>query len=236
MPAEQGGGVALGTGLRRAALALVLAALPAAADEVSGAARVIDGDTLAIGATKVRLLGIDAPESRQRCGCSGAEWACGEIAAARLTALAGAAVRCSGDEHDRYGRLIATCSADGVDLGGRMVADGLAWAYVHFSELYVADETRARSRRVGLWGGAAEAPWDFRADGGFAPASGTVATPPAGCLIKGNISGGGARIYHMPGEGSYAQTRIDPKRGEAWFCDEVSARAAGFRPQRGAGG
>ena len=91
---------------------------------------------------------------------------------------------------------------------------------------------------VGLWRGAAEAPWDFRADGGFAPASGTAAAAagPPGCLVKGNVSSDGARIYHLPGERSYARTRIDPKRGEAWFCDEAAARAAGFRPQRGAGG
>ena len=55
-----------------------------------------------------------------------------------------------------------------------------------------------------------------------------------GCAIKGNVSADGARIYHLPGGPGYARTRIDPDRGEAWFCDEAAASAAGFRPPRGA--
>jgi hypothetical protein len=53
-----------------------------------------------------------------------------------------------------------------------------------------------------------------------------------GCRIKGNVSAGG-RIYHLPGTASYERTRIDPRRGEAWFCGEAEARAAGFRPAHG---
>ena len=221
-----------------ALLMIVLAAMPAGADEVAGVARVIDGDTLAIGATRIRLFGIDAPDFDQQCGASEALWDCGKIAATRLTALADGRVRCTGDEHDRYGRLIATCSADGMDLGGRMVSEGLTWAFVRYSDNYVSDEADARGRQVGMWQGAAEAPWEFRANGGFRAASGTAAgaAEPGspGCLVKGNISGDGAHIYHLPGEPSYARTRINTAKGEAWFCDEAAARAAGFRAQRGA--
>lgn len=51
-----------------------------------------------------------------------------------------------------------------------------------------------------------------------------------GCLIKGNLSSGGKRIYHLPGTRAYARTRIDTDRGERWFCDEAEAVAAGFSP------
>jgi endonuclease YncB( thermonuclease family) len=39
----------------------------AAASDLSGTARVIDGDTIAIGNTRIRLWGIDAPEREQTC-------------------------------------------------------------------------------------------------------------------------------------------------------------------------
>jgi hypothetical protein len=42
----------------------------------------------------------------------------------------------------------------------------------------------------------------------------------------------GARIYHVPGTAGYAQTRIDERRGERWFCSEAEARAAGWRAPR----
>lgn len=59
--------------------------------------------------------------------------------------------------------------------------------------------------------------------------SGGCATPPAGCLIKGNINSKGEKIYHMPGGEYYDQTTIDPQTGERWFCSEEDAIAAGWR-------
>jgi hypothetical protein len=51
----------------------------------------------------------------------------------------------------------------------------------------------------------------------------------SGCDIKGNINSKGERIYHPPGGRSYANTVIDPARGERWFCSEAEAQAAGWR-------
>lgn len=54
--------------------------------------------------------------------------------------------------------------------------------------------------------------------------------PAPGCAIKGNVSiNTGERIYHVPGQRYYAETRISPRHGERWFCSEVEARAAGWR-------
>jgi hypothetical protein len=50
-----------------------------------------------------------------------------------------------------------------------------------------------------------------------------------GCLIKGNVSAKGERIYHSPGCRNYAATNVDPARGERWFCTEQEAIAAGWR-------
>jgi len=53
------------------------------------------------------------------------------------------------------------------------------------------------------------------------------------CNIKGNISlNTGERIYHVPGQQYYAETRISLEKGERWFCSEAEARAAGWRKSR----
>lgn len=53
------------------------------------------------------------------------------------------------------------------------------------------------------------------------------------CNIKGNVSiGSGERIYHVPGQRYYAETRIRSEYGERWFCSEVEAMAAGWRRSR----
>ncbi|WP_121614485.1 sunset domain-containing protein [Mesobacillus foraminis] len=50
------------------------------------------------------------------------------------------------------------------------------------------------------------------------------------CDIKGNISfNTGERIYHMPGDPYYDETKIDENYGEQWFCSPSEAEAAGFR-------
>ncbi|WP_348643421.1 hypothetical protein [Mesorhizobium sp. M2E.F.Ca.ET.209.01.1.1] len=50
-----------------------------------------------------------------------------------------------------------------------------------------------------------------------------------GCDIKGNINDRGERIYHVPGQEYYSATRINPARGERWFCSEWEAWWAGWR-------
>lgn len=52
------------------------------------------------------------------------------------------------------------------------------------------------------------------------------------CRIKGNISWGGERIYHVPGGKYYDATQIATGKGERWFCTEAEARAAGWRRSR----
>ena len=55
----------------------------------------------------------------------------------------------------------------------------------------------------------------------------------ANCSIKGNISiNTGERIYHVPGQKYYPQTKVSPEYGERWFCSEAEARQAGWRKAR----
>ncbi|WP_075293385.1 hypothetical protein [Pararhizobium arenae] len=50
------------------------------------------------------------------------------------------------------------------------------------------------------------------------------------CDIKGNISiNRGERIFHVPGQENYLDTKIRANYGERWFCSEAEARAAGWR-------
>ncbi len=52
------------------------------------------------------------------------------------------------------------------------------------------------------------------------------------CVIKGNISDKGERIYHVPGDEFYSRTVITPSRGERWFCSEAEAVKAGWRKSK----
>ena len=49
------------------------------------------------------------------------------------------------------------------------------------------------------------------------------------CNIKGNVNTRGERIYHVPGQRYYKETRIVANHGERWFCSEEEARRAGWR-------
>ncbi len=209
-------------------LPLYAAFVPAAASpaDVTGIAIVIDGDTLEIDGWRVRLEGIDAPESAQACGRpDGGTWACGRAAADGLGELVGRRpVTCRANGVDSYGRMLGACTLDGRDLNAEMVRRGLAWAFVKYSASYVSEEAEARSGRAGIWQGEAEPAWIFRENRW--KSAGTVA--PDGCAIKGNITGNG-RIYHMPWSPWYGRVKVDAERGERWFCSEAEARDAGWR-------
>lgn len=205
---------------------------PALAQVLEGRARVVDGDTLEIAGVTVRLHGIDAPEAGQPCTRAGRAWDCGGWAAGTLAELIGGrSVACRGVDTDRYGRTVAVCRAGRVDLNAEMVRIGAAFAYREFSLDYVEAEKDALFAERGIWSGEVELPAVYRANLRAAAAAANERTSPPGCQIKGNISGSG-RIYHMPGQENYADTRIDERRGERWFCSEAEARAAGWRRAR----
>ncbi|MGG5819758.1 thermonuclease family protein [Falsiroseomonas sp. HW251] len=136
---------------------------PAREPSLSGFARAVDGDTLAIGARRIRLAGIDAPESAQICERDGSAWPCGALAAQALAGMVqGRVVTCSQSGEDRYGRALARCEAAGEDLGAAMVRLGWAVAYARYSWRYIPQEWQARWRGVGLWAGRFETPEDWR--------------------------------------------------------------------------
>ena len=127
--------------------------------------RAADGDTIILHRTHIRLAGIDAPEYFQLCYNFPQKrwWPCGRVATYHLESLMkGRRVLCARTTTDHYGRPVAFCTADGIDLNGRMVRDGLALAYVRYSRAYVKHEALARSDRLGIWSGQFEPPEHYR--------------------------------------------------------------------------
>jgi endonuclease YncB( thermonuclease family) len=136
-------------------------------ERVAGIASVIDGDTVEIHGTRIRLHGIDAPESGQTCHRStGEPYRCGQTAALALAEFIGRkTVVCdpspaSKGRPDRYGRMIAICSVDRSTINEWMVDNGHAVSYL--SKDYDLNQTKARLLRRGLWAGAFDMPSDYR--------------------------------------------------------------------------
>ena len=197
--------------------------------EITGPARVIDGDTIAIAGARIRLHGIDAPESAQVCQAKGKSYRCGTSATLALTRrIGGRSVSCDERDQDRYGRIVAVCHAGGEDLNAWLVSEGLAIAYRHYSTDYVGHERAAREAARGLWRGEFVEPWQWRKGKRMAGEKAADAAP-GPCKIKGNISRKGTRIYHLLNGRHYAATKIDESKGERWFCSEQEATDAGWR-------
>jgi endonuclease YncB( thermonuclease family) len=130
---------------------------------LTGIPRIIDGDTIRIGNTRIRFHGIDAPEAKQTCTADGKEWRCGQEATNALVDIVGEHwVSCSQRDRDRYGRIVAVCRVGAINLNAWMVGQGWAVAYRRFSMDYVQDEGEAKQERKGLWQGEFVMPWDWR--------------------------------------------------------------------------
>ena len=148
-------------------VAVLLFALFAAFDahgaDIAGQANLIDGDTIEIKGQRIRLHGIDAPESAQHCLRSSQNWPCGRKAAFALADyIANRAVRCVRRDIDRYGRVVGLCFAAGENLNAWMVRNGWALAYRRYSQDYVDEESAAEQAGAGIWIGSFVPPWDWR--------------------------------------------------------------------------
>lgn len=146
-------------------VALAMAAgATASTGVVQGRASVIDGDTLEVRGERIRLFGIDAPESAQTClDANGKAYRCGQRAAFALSDKVGARpVSCQPTGKDRYGRIVARCSLAGEDLQAWMVRNGHALAFLRYSKDYRSEEAEAKATGAGMWTGSFEAPWDWR--------------------------------------------------------------------------
>lgn len=201
--------------------ALVLASTSALASPSAEAWRVVDGDTFDLEGLRIRLFGIDAPEYGQSCG----PLDCGKAALNALADILSAGpVRCDPIGTDLYGRSLARCRAGGFDVNREMVRRGMAWAFVRYADDYAADERVAKTSGIGIWQHPSQPAWEYRAE----KWDRAERSAPGGCAIKGNISASG-KIYHPPWSPWYDKTRIDPERGERWFCSEDEAIDAGWR-------
>jgi endonuclease YncB( thermonuclease family) len=146
----------------RLIFAVCVCTSPASADNLTGEASIIDGDTLEI----IRLWGVDAPESSQLCrDDESLQYQCGAKAAKELGAfIARRPVDCSPISLDRYGRTVAVFSMDGVDVAEWLVRNGLAFDWPTYSKgKYDKAQREADHAGRGIWQGSYVEPWLFRA-------------------------------------------------------------------------
>lgn len=220
--------------------------------EVAGVPRIVDGNTIEIGATKIRLHGSDAPETDQICLDADADrWTCGIAARDELIKRSGGKIwSCNLVGEDKYGRAQGKCSVNGVDIGQWMVRHGWALSSVRVEPDYDQEQAEARAERAGLWAGAFVAPRDWRGRNKQTEILGapdvrvsardvllsaaSAAEPPAPeCRIKGHLNGPDKCVYHLPGGRGYDKLKIDLSKSKRWFCATEEAKAAGCRAFKG---
>ena len=140
--------------------------------EISGNAKIIDGDTIKINSKKIRLYGIDAPELKQKCKkpyltiiffTFTKDYPCGKISTQKLQKkINNKVITCKILDVDRYKRFIGECYKRNLNLNSWLVSNGYAVAYRKYSKKYISNEINAKNEKKGLWQGKFEMPWDFR--------------------------------------------------------------------------
>lgn len=192
--------------------------------------KVVDGDTLIIeNGIRIRLLGIDAPESVE---CFGVE------SKQRLSALVlGQEILLEKDQtaSDNYDRLLRYVvlrnenpEIDDVLINNELVRDGYAKsAYIKPNRRYLsqfqASEREAQDEGSGMWSACEmEEKVDLEREQDSDPFSNE-------CVIKGNIGKSYEKDYFLPGCPNYKRVKIDPRKGEKWFCTEEDAQDSGWQ-------
>lgn len=134
------------------------------ANSISGRASVIDGDTIEIRGERIRLVSVDAPESRQTClDAGGRAWRCGQQAALALSDMIGrSSIVCLSEGRDQYDRILGQCSVSNVGLSAWLIENGWAVPYNDREGRHYPAARRAEDARRGIWAGSFERPSDWR--------------------------------------------------------------------------
>lgn len=120
-----------------------------ALDPIQGIPTVVDGDTLEVHGTRIRMYGIDAPESSQICTENTSKIRCGQIAANKLDEkINRRTVVCNSVDRDRYNRMVAECFLGKENLNKWLASNGLAVAYVQYSDKYLPDQQVAKTTAI----------------------------------------------------------------------------------------
>ena len=132
--------------------------------DVTGKASVVDGDTIWIGKTKIRLWAIDAPETNQECHRNEIPWKCGVASTEHLKSfIANKSVTCEDRGKDHYKRMIGKCRVGSLDIGAEMIEAGMAMPYWKYGgDYYKQVFFEARGQGIGMFAGTYVPPWEWR--------------------------------------------------------------------------
>ncbi len=145
--------------------AFCLVAMPVSADTITGASRIIDGDSLEVAGQKIDLQGVDAPEMGQTCSWPKKQIDCGLIAKSALMDLtAGVSVVCDIGAVQGNAVALGVCRAAGYDLAEGMAHTGWAVATKDAPPRYKAAMAGAQTAQRALWKGWFTPPWIWRAN------------------------------------------------------------------------
>ena len=133
------------------------------AKTINGKPRIIDGDTIHIKSNKIRLHGIDAPETKQTCKINDEVWFCGKQSTKELKNLINKQeVKCITNDVDIYNRFVAICYVNEININQWMVKSGWAIAYRYYSTDYIIEEKYARDNELGIWKSEFLKPYAYR--------------------------------------------------------------------------
>lgn len=171
---------------------------------------VLDGDTLRLPSRqKIRIAGMDAPELGE---CMGQE------AKERLAGLVeGKAIGFDDRGWDMYERRLGRVLAGNKDVAEIMLAEGLGeyeWGENLDIKRLKAARDSAYAASKGIW----SQECGYKKQGEKAP---------MGCEIVGN-NNHGKKVYLMPGCPNYGQLKMEPVKGDKYFCSEEEASRAGY--------
>lgn len=137
--------------------------------DITGKAKITDGDSIIINDIRIRFTGSDAPESyffgkTQTClDAEGNDWECGNAATQKLKELINnQTVRCTEEGQDKYGRTLGICYVGELDLQAEMVKSGMAVAYLRYSDRYQKEQNYAKKAKAGMWAGEFKQPEVWR--------------------------------------------------------------------------